>query len=166
MNNIVLVTVLILGLMVGTSGGNFISKLNPFSGSRTHVEKSETQREEYFRDKVKGIEYRVEERTKNRTPSSSSASIGSKVGSFIDSSLNFIIGFFIVGVILFLFFGVNIFRYVKRIGKTLKQVIIGIQKSKEKMNGEKEILRQSLSSELDADSKKVISDIKHKGGLK
>lgn len=172
MGNSLMIGVLVFGLLFGAFGGAKISNLNPFKSSGV-TQKSEGSKEEYFNDKIKGIEYRLKEQTKNQQPSNAGNSIGMRIGRFIDNSIQLIIGFIIFGFVLLFFTGINVFRWVKNIltqlnahRKALKQVVTGVQVAKQTMNGDKEKLQIALATEMDSDAKKLISDIKHAEGLK
>lgn len=162
-----MIILLVIGGLLGLFGGNAISKLNPFKAGRVAVVKQESQREEYFRDKVKNIEYRMTERSKNQAPSNAGTSIGSRVGRFVDNSLKLIIGFFILGIILLFLTGINIFKFTKNIiiklnstRKALKQTVQGIEKAKPKLNGNENILKTELAKGMDEESKLLIDEIK------
>lgn len=165
MNNL-LIGVLVFGLLFGGFAGSKVSKIFPsFNNSRV-VEKSQSDREEYFRDKVKGIEYRYTEKTKNQSPAKQT--LGQKVGSIIDNFFQLIIGIFIFLLVGSFILGINLFKFVtglirktRELGKALKQTVHGVEKAKIKMNGEKEILKEALKDKQDASTKKLISEIKN-----
>jgi hypothetical protein len=171
MNN-VLIGVLLFGLLLGGLGGSNLAKLNPFGGlSRPKaVQKSEGQREEYFRDRIKGIEYRFSENIKeqNRENSESPSTIGGSIGAFIDSSIQFIIIFVIGGLLLLFFTGFNVFKYVKvmkqrlmETRKALKQTIKAVEKAKPKMNGDSQVLKTELKNAHDEASDLLIRKLKN-----
>lgn len=156
---------LVVGALLGFGGRGVLSNLNPFKASKVAVVKQESHREEYFRDKVKGIEYRMTERNKGSTPVKQT--LGQSIGNFVDKSIKAIITFFVLGVMLFLFTGINIFKHVRRLKgllvrktKALRQTISGIQEAKIKMKGEKEILLETLKDKQDEDTKLLIKEIK------
>ncbi len=158
-----MVILLVIGSVLGLFGGNVISKLNPFKTGKVAVAKQEMQKEEYFKDKIKGVEYRITERSKGQTPVKQKRTIG----SIIDNSFQALIKIGLIMLIASLFLGVNLFKYVRRLKnlsvssmKALTQVVVGTQKAKASMNGEKEKLRASLRDELDQDSKKIVREIK------
>lgn len=166
MTNYLLIGALVFGLFFGFSGKNIISNLNPFKSS-AQVQKSENEKEEYFRDQIKGIEYRVKEKSKNQTPSNTGNSIGMRIGRFIDSSIQLVIGFFVVGLVILFLTGFNLFKFVsnklKQLNnyrKTLKQTVQAIENAKPKMNGSEEILKTELSKSMDTESKRLIDDLK------
>ncbi len=151
---------MVISMLVGGFGGNALSKLNPFKAGKVAVAKQESQKEEYFKDKAKGIEYRLTERSKGQTPVI-------KKQSFVDKWLGALVKIGAILLIGSLFLGVNLFKYIRRLKdlsfkatKTLTQVIVGTQKAKPKMNGEEKILSGELASALDEDSKKLVREIK------
>ena len=152
---------MVISMLVGGLGGNALSKLNPFNKSnKVAIAKQESHKEEYFKDKAKGIEWKMSERTKGQTPV-----IQKK--SFIDKWLGALIKIGAILLIGSVILGTNLFKYVRRLKdlsfratKTLTQVIVGTQKAKPKMNGEEKILASELASALDEDSKKLIREIK------
>ena len=165
MNNFLIL--LVVGALLGMFGGNAISKLNPFKVSRTQVVKQESSKEEYFRDKVKGFEYRMREKNKGQTPTNARTSIGSSIGQFIDNSFKLVIGFFVVGLVVLFLTGINIFKWTKNIlvqlnstRKALKQTVKGIEKAKPKLNGNDNILKNELAKGMDEESKLLIDEIK------
>lgn len=171
MNNI-LIGVLVLGLLFGGFAGTKISNLNPFKSSKV-VEKSEGYKEEIYNDRIKGIEYRLEEKFKNQKPSNSSESIGSRIGRFIDNSFKLIIGFIIFGVVLLFLTGFNIFKWIKKLieklkltQRALKQTSEGVQKAKQFMNGEKKTLLDALEKSQDEDVKKFLRQFKDENNIK
>ncbi len=156
---------LVVGALLGFGGRGVLSSLNPFKANKVAVVKQESQTEEYFRDKIKGIEYRMTSKNKAQTPVKQT--LGQSIGSFIDKSIKVIIAFFILGVLLFFFTGINIFKHVRRLkgllvrkDKALRQTISGIQEAKIKMNGEGKILVEKLRDKQDEDTKLLIKEIK------
>ena len=159
-----MIMLLVVGGLLGLFGGNAISKLNPFKARRVVVVKQEMQREEYFKDKVKGIEYRITERSKGQTPVKQKKTIG----SFIDNSFQAIIKLTIVMFIGSLLLGVNLFKYIRRLKtltlnamKGLKQTVKAIEIAKPKLNGEEKVLKEQLARNQDEDTKLLIDKIKH-----
>lgn len=165
----ILIAVMVLGILFGGFTGAKISSLNPFKGSPKAVEKSEGHKEEYFRDKIKGIEYGSKETYKNQNPKSTgSETIGQRIGNVIDSSLRIIIAFGLFALAVLFLTGINLFKYVKNLvknlnetRKALRQTVSGVQEAKGKMNGEKEILRQALKDKQDEDTKVLIQKLKN-----
>jgi len=170
MGNQFLIAIVVMSLLGGGLLGSKISSLNPFSSkNKVAVAKSESTKEEYFRDKIKGVEYRAKESYKNKTPVVTKRTLGQILGNFIDKSLRLLIFLSIAGIALFWFTGINIinvFKRLKRTTKALTQVIRGTQEAKKKMNGEQEKLRSALKEELDEDSKKIVKDIKMDNNIK
>lgn len=168
MGNQFLIGLMVFSLLFGAFGGAKLANLNPFSSkNKVAIQKSETQREEYFKDKIKGIEYRVSEKEQNRTPVVSNLTLGQKVGSFIDNSFQVIIAMVIFSVVVFYFTGINLFRVFRKLikkvsnyRKALKQTVTGVEKAKIKLNGEKEVLKNELAKEQDSASKVLIDKIK------
>ena len=169
--NTVFIAVLVMGLLFGGFTGAKLSSLNPFKSSKI-VERSEGQKQEYFKDTIKGYEYRYEEKYKNQAPSPSGGTVGQKVGNWvaklIDTSLTLIIIFIILGFALLYFTGINIFKKfinlnnkVKTFKKSVVQTVAGIEVAKSKMNGEKEILKAGLDAKQDNDVKTLIDKIKN-----
>lgn len=153
-----MIMLLVVGSLLGLFGGNAISNLNPFKAGRVAVTKQEAQKEEYFKDRVKGIEYKMIERSKGQTPAKQT--LGSSIGSFVDKSIKAIISFALILFLGSLLFGVNLFSYVRKLRKTLTQLIVGTQNAKTKMNGEEKTLSNELASSMDEASKKLVRDIK------
>jgi len=162
--------IVVMLLLFGGLAGAKVSSLNPFSSkNKVAIAKSESSKKEYFRDKVKGIEYRAEESYKNKTPVVTKRTLGDKIGNFIDKSFQLLVFLGFAGVALFFFTGINIINVFKRLNKTRKaliQVVRGTQEGKKKMNGEQEKLRSALKEELDEESKRIVSDIKHDNNIK
>lgn len=174
-----LMIVLVGGLLFGAFGGLKLGKLNPFKSSKATVTlKDEGNKEEYFKDKIKGIEYKSKEtyKTQNKQASGATAStIGSRIGNLIDSSIQLIMFVLIGGVVLFVFTGINIFKYIKRAGslakdaaleanryrKALKQTVKAIDKASPKMNGEDKVLKELLDRKQDEDTKTIINEMKN-----
>lgn len=155
-----MIMLLVVGSLLGLFGGNAISNLNPFKAGRVAVAKQEMQREEYFKDKIKGVEYKITERSKGQIPQKQT--LGNSVGSFVDKSIKAIISFFLISVVASLVFGINLFKYVGRLRKTVKQMVQGIEKAKPKLNGTENILKIELSQKMDEESKSVVDEIKRK----
>lgn len=153
------IIMLVVGSLLGLFGGNAINKLNPFKAGKVAVVKNESHREEYFRDKVKGIEYRVNEKNKDQAPAKQT--IGQSIGSFIDKSIKLII----LGFVVSLFFGVNIFGYVLRLRKTVRQLVVGTANAKKELNGEGKILTTNLAKVMDSDAKKMVNEIKNEKSI-
>lgn len=156
---------IVIGALLGFGGRGVLSNLNPFKAGKVAVVKQESQKEEYFRDKVKGIEYRMTSKNKAQAPAKKT--FGQGIGEFIDKSMKLIV----FGIIASFLFGTNLFvhffKYVKKLkntlmrkDKALRQTITGIQESKIIMNGEKEILLGKLSDKQDEDTKLLIKEIK------
>jgi len=164
------IMVVVFLLVFGGFAGSKISSLNPFSNkNKVAIAKSESSKEEYFRDKVKQIEYRSKESYKNKTPVVTKRTIGDTIGNFIDTSLRllFFLGIFGIGLALFATDRfVRVIKKLKSTSKTLVQVVRGNQKAKNVMNGEKKKLDSALKEELDEESKKIVSDIKHENNIK
>jgi len=137
-----MIILLVVGSLLGLFGGSAISKLNPFKAGKVAIVKQESQKEEYFRDKVKGIEWKMTERAKGSAPAKQS--FGQSIGSFVDKSIKAIISLTIILFVGSIVLGVNLFGYVKRLRKTLTQLIVGTQKAKTKMNGEEKTLSNEL----------------------
>lgn len=155
------IILLVVGSLLGMFGGNAISKLNPFKGGgKTQIVKNEFQREEYFNDKIKKIEYRIKEKNTERTPVK--RTLASKAGNFVENFFGGLIKFAIVGVILFFLTGINIFKIFLRLRKTLRQVVKGIEKAKPLLNGEQAKLKEKLSRAMDDESKLLVDEIKRK----
>jgi len=162
MGNQLMIGMLVFAMLSGTVGGIGLSKM--FRGNKSaNVAKSEQNREEYFRDKVKGIEYKMKEGYKNQTPVKTT--LGQKLGNLVD---NFI-GLFVVGAI-FVFFlmpgvfwgVVNRLRHSLKVHRNaLKQTIDGIEKAKPKLNGEEEKLKEALRDKQDTATKKIVADLKN-----
>lgn len=133
MGNQFLMAVVVMSMLGGGLLGSKLTSLNPFSSrNKVAIAKSESSKEEYFRDKVKGIEYRAKESYKNRTPVVSKRTVGERIGNFIDKSFQLLIFLAIGGFALFLLTGINILKVIKRLKnaltsttKTLTQVIRG-----------------------------------------
>ncbi len=156
---------LVIGSVLGMFGSSAISKLNPFKSSKVTVAKQEMQKEEYFKDKVKGIEYKMTEKSKGQTPVK--ASLGQSIGSFVDKSIKAIISFALILFVGSLVLGVNLFGYVRKLKKlvfsrtkALRQTVAGIQEVKGKMNGEEEKLRASLKDKHDEETELLVKQIK------
>jgi len=167
-----LIIVLVAGVLFGGLGGLKVAKLNPFSRTKAagSIQKDEGRKSEYYRDKIKGVEYRNEETYKNQnnTNLAGSDTIGSKIGRFIDSSIRLIIFVLIGGLILFFVTGINIFKRFKQIGKeiyqykkALKQTVKAVDVAKPKMNGEAKILKDLLAMKQDEDTKNLIAKLKN-----
>lgn len=170
-----LVVVLFIGLAFGGLGGAKLSNLNPFKKSaNVATTKAEGTKEEYFKDKVKGIEYTLKEthETQNKDVSGASGvyppTIGGFVGNFIDKSIRFLIFAIIVLAILSWITGKNLFKKVrnaieeaKKWKKVAVQTVKGVETAKTKMNGEKEILKVSLKDTQDEDVKEAVRKIKN-----
>ncbi len=159
------IILLVIGMLMGGVGMKGLSSLNPFKAGKVAVVKQESQKEEYFKDKVKGIEYRMTSKNKAQAPAKKT--FGQSIGSFIDKSLKLIV----LGVIASVLFGTNLFvyffRYIKKLkntlirkDKALRQTIVGVQEAKIKMNGEEKILIESLKDKQDEDTKLLIKEIK------
>lgn len=166
MNNLVIL--LVVGSLLGLFGGNALSKLNPFKAGKVLVVKQESQREEYFKDKIKGIEYKISEKNKGQTPVRQKKTIG----SFIDNSFQTLIKLGLILLIGSLVLGVNLFKYVRKLKdlsvksiKALKQVVVGVNNAKPKMNGEGKTLTGELSKSMDEDSKKLVNEIKNEKSI-
>ena len=144
---------LVVGLLFGGLGGLKLASLNPFKAKAGITQKDEGQKSEFYRDKIKGIEFRSEERYKMQNKGAVTGnSIGSKIGSFIDSSIQMIIYVVIIGFLLLFFTGINIFKRFKKIAndairyrKALKQTVKAIDVAGPKMNGEDKVLREWLA---------------------
>jgi len=159
---------IVVGALLGVFGSSTISRLNPFKAKKVPVAKQQAEKTEYFRDKVKGVEYKLTEKSKGQTPVIQKQTIGGLIDRFIKQVVA-------VGVILFLgslVFGRNLFVSVKKMKnelfaktKTLKQLVVGVSKAKAKMNGEKIILTDNLSKATDEDSKKIINEIKNEKSI-
>lgn len=162
--------IVVMLLLFGGLAGAKVSSLNPFSSkNKVAIAKSESSKEEYFRDKAKQIEYRVTESYTNKTPVVTKKTIGTTIGDFIDNSLRviFFLGLFGIGLALFASDKfIKVMRKLKATSKTLVQVVRGNQKAKNVMNGEKKKLDSALKEELDQESKKIVSDIKHDNNIK
>ncbi len=152
------IIMLVIGALLGFGGRGVLSNMNPFKAGKVAIVKQESQREEYYRDKVKGIEYKMTERAKGSAPAKQT--LGQSIGSFVDKSIKAIISFTIILFVGSLVLGVNLFGYVKRLRKTLTQLIVGTQRAKPKMNGEEKTLSTELASAMDEESKKLVRDIK------
>ncbi len=155
-----MIMLLVVGGLLGLFGGNAVSKLNPFKAGKVAIAKHELQKEEYFKDKVKGVEYRITERSKGKTPV-----IEKK--SFIDKSFTALVKIGVIFFLLSIFLGVNVIKYIRKLKtlsvsstKALTQMIVGTQKAKPKMNGQEKILSTELATALDEDSKKLVREIK------
>ena len=152
---------MVISMLVGGLGGNALSKMNPFNKSnKVAIAKQESHKEEYFKDKTKGYEWKIKESSKGQTPVI-------KKESFLTKWLGTLVKIGAILLIGSLFLGVNLFKYVRRLKdlsfratKTLTQVIVGTQKAKPKMNGEEKILSKELGIALDEDSKKLVREIK------
>lgn len=165
-----LIMVLVVGILFGGVGRGFLSKINPFKAKTVAVQKDQGVKEEYFKDKIKGIEYRYKETHKSQnTQPATSGTLGQRIGNFIDSSIRLIIGFIIFGIILLFLTGINIFKYVKRIlielnahRRALKQTIKAVDSAKPKLNGEDKTLKAELAKFQDEETKILINKIKNR----
>ena len=157
-----IIILMLVGALVGFWGKGAVSSLNPFKSSTAKVQvvKNESQKEEYFRDKVKGIEYRMSKKGQEQTPVKKT--LGSSVGSFIDNFWSSIVKIGILFGVIFFMTGINLFKYILRLRKTLTQLVKGIDKAKPRLNGEQKALKEELSSAMDEDSKRVVDDLKRK----
>ena len=172
-----LIGALVFGIMFGGLGFSKLSKLNPFKAKAGIVQKDEGRSSEYFKDRIKGLEYRSEtsHKSQNTDNAANSGTIGSTVGNFIDSSIQLIVFVIIGGVLLLLFTGINIFKYIKRAGtiakdaaveankyrKALKQTVKAIDVASPKMNGEDKVLKEQLSRKQDEDTEVIIRRMKN-----
>lgn len=172
-----LIGALVFGILFGGLGFSKLGKLNPFKSKAAIVQKDEGRSSEYFKDKIKGIEYRSETTHKSQNTNNAAVSntIGGTIGNFIDSSLALIKFVLIVGVLLLLFTGINIFKYIKRAGaiakdalseanryrKGFKQTVKAIQAAKPKMNGEFDILIDKLRDAHDDETEKIVKEMKN-----
>lgn len=158
----VLIGTLVFGLLFGGLAGSKLSNLNPFSSkNKVAVETSDYQKRETFRDKVKGIEHTYEERSKNKIPHVQKETIGQKVGRIIDNFIGLLIISFIFGILIFVFTGINIFNYIKKLTTALRQTVKGIDKAKTKLNGQEKVLKDELSKSQDAETKKIVGNMKN-----
>ena len=162
--NMFLIMIVIVALL-GFGGRGVLSNLNPFKAGKVAVVKQESQKEEYFRDKVKGIEYRMTSKNKAQAPVKKT--FGQSIGNFIDKSMKIIVIGIIASVLLSTNLFVHFFKYVKKLknillrkDKALRQTISGIQEAKIQMNGEKDILLGKLKDKQDEDTKLLIKEIK------
>jgi len=163
--------ILVVGLLFGGLGGLKLGNINPFkSKAGVATQKDEGNKSEYYRDKVKGIEYRSEERYKiqNKASIAGSNTIGAKIGNFIDKSIQLILFVIIGGIILFFVTGINIFKRfaeiaaeAKRYRKALKQTIKAVDVASPKMNGEDKVLKALLAMKQDEDTKNLINEMKN-----
>jgi hypothetical protein len=167
----------IFGMLFGGMGITKLGKLNPFKAKAGIVQKDEGRTSEFFRDKIKGIEYRSETQHKSQNTQNAAVSntIGSKIGRFIDSSIQLIMFVLIAGTILLFLTGINIFKGFRRLGKAaqeaaveanryrkgLKQTVKAIKESKEKLNGEYEILAGSLRDTHDDETEAIVKQMKN-----
>ena len=166
-----LIGALVIGVLLGGFGGSAISKLNPFKDTgKVSVVKQETQREEYFKDQIKGIEYRIKEKGQSQAPVKQT--LGGKIGSVIDNSFRMVISFLLITLAVFFFTGINIVkvildlrRKVTAYRKTLTQTVVGVQNAKTKLNGSKDVLKNELAIAMDSDSKKLIDEVKHEKSI-
>jgi len=165
----VLLIVLVVGIVFGGFSGNILSKLNPFKAKPGIMQKEQGNKEEYFRDKIKGIEYRSKETHKYQNrENSGNATVGQKVGNFIDSSIQFIIFFIIGGLALLYFTGFNIFKRFRNLLKdlkahkrALKQTVKAVDIAKPKLNGEDRVLKEELAKAQDEATKILINKMKN-----
>jgi len=161
----------VIGLLFGTFGGAKLSKFGLFKGKPSITQKSEENREEYFKDKAKQIEYRYKHKSTSQNKQvvqGAPSTIGGRIGSFIDSSIQLIVMVIIGGFILMYFTGINIFKKIKdatlkanRYRKALKQTVKGVQVASPKLNGEDKMLKIELSKAQDEDTKRLINDMKN-----
>ena len=161
---------MIVMFLFGGLGGLKIGKL--FGGGRkaVAVQKDEGHMVEYYKDKIKGTEFRREESYKmqNKGAANASGTIGSSIGAFIDKSITVIIYTVIIGFVLLFFTGINIFKRFKKIAsdvmkyrKALKQTIKGVDVASLQMNGEDKILKATLAMKQDEDTKNIINEMKN-----
>jgi hypothetical protein len=164
-----LLILLAAGVIFGGIGGMKVGSIFK-SKARVAVQKDEGQKSEYYKDKIKGVEFRSEERYKmqNKGAATANATIGGKIGSFIDSSIQMIIYVVIIGVALLFFTGINIFKRFKELAqdslryrKALKQTVKAIDVAGPKMNGEEKVLREWLSRKQDEATENVIRELKN-----
>ena len=168
MNN-AFVIVAIIGILFGGFGATQLSKLNPFSSkNKVHYHKSESRTNQYYRDKVKGVEWQIEERHENKVPTQQKQTFGAKLGNFVDASWKLLIWFGIFSLVLAYFTGFKTWVFIRNLihdrnrhRKGLRQSIAGIEKAKPKMNGELGILKDALRDKQDADTKKLIAELKN-----
>ena len=156
---------LVVGALLGFGGRGVLSNLNPFKAGKVAVVKQESQKEEYYKDKIKGIEYKMTERAKGSAPTKQT--LGQSIGSFVDKSIKGIISFTIILFLGSIVLGVNLFGYVRKLKnlvfsrtKALRQTVAGIQEVKGKMNGEEEKLRASLKDKHDEETELLVKQIK------
>jgi hypothetical protein len=169
-----LIILLVGAFLFGGIGGAKISGLNPFKGNKAQkqsVQKAEESKEEYFKDKIKGIEYRAKESSKSQNKEAvgvANATIGQRVGDIIDSSLRLIITFIVVGFLILFFTGFNIFKKVRALAKKantyrkgLKQTVKAIAKAKGTMNGEYSKLAVELKDTHDDETEGIVKEMKN-----
>jgi hypothetical protein len=160
----------IFGMLFGGMGMSKLGKLNPFKAKAGIVQKEEGNTSEFYRDKIKGIEYRSETRHKAQNSQNTAVSntIGSRIGNFIDSSIQLIMFILIGGTILLLLTGINIFKYIKKVTvnanryrKALKQTVKAVDKAKVKLNGSYQFLSEELRDKHDDDTENLIREMKN-----
>jgi len=168
---------LIAMFIFGGIGGLKIGKLNPFKGKPAIVQKTQQTKEEYFKDKIKGIEWKSKESSKgqNSQNNAAPATIGSRIDALINSSLYLILWFFIIGLGILWLTGFNIFKRFKDLifklnesrkeatasRKALKQTVKGIQAAKPRMNGDFEVLLDKLRDAHDDETEGIVKKMKN-----
>ncbi len=172
-----LIGAVVFGILFGGMGFSALKKFNPFKAKAGIVQKDEGSSSEYFEDKIKGLKYRSESKHKSQNSNHAAVknTIGGTIGNFIDGSLQLIKFVLIIGVLLLAFTGINIFKYIKRVGlvakdavldanryrKALKQTVKAIDVASPKMNGEDKVLKEQLSRKQDEDTEVLIKEMKN-----
>lgn len=172
--NYMTIGVLVMLFLSGGIVGSKINSLNPFkSNNKVYVQKSKTSRIEYYKDRVKGFEHRIEERSENKTPIAKNLTVGQTVGSFIDNSFQLLLWYFFGGIAVLLLTGFNIFKWTKKklyelnmYRKSSIQTSKAIQIAKKKMNGETKKLLDALDSTQDEDVKTFIRKFKDENNIR
>lgn len=159
------IIMLVIGILMGGFGMKGLSSLNPFKAGKVAITKQESHKEEYFRDKVKGIEYRMTSKNKAQAPAK--RTLSQSIGDFVATFWKMLIAIGVVSLGIFWLTGINVVKKMRELIKSRNshrklnhQLVVGTQNAKKKMNGEQETLSTELGNALDEDSKKLVREIK------